>query len=241
MGLIRNTIQEQVNNNNRQYFEPSSGTIISYDKVNNVACVQFLNPYGDGYMRRENVPVSQALGGITSHGVQPGQKCSLTFVNGNIFSPVITGILSSTFYQKTNKDQGAYLVDSAILNTDIQVVEISPMYKQWIDLENNDSTKYVNQISPFDTFDLISKYFSMMSDMNHYSDTEQGITHMNTKSTIKLKDNGDIDIFVSNNVGIRISQENGQISLYGFDININGQYNLLEILQKCVAQNEHTT
>ena len=232
MGILKNTIQKQIERNNSQYFEPSSGTILSYDKVNNVASIQFINPYGEGYIRRENVPVSQALGGVTSNGIQPGQKCSLTFTNGNVYAPVITGIISSTFYQKTNKDQGAYLIDSDILDVDIQD-SVVPMCNQWIDYDNSNGRKYINQISPYDDFDLIAKYFKMISDMQHYSDTEQGITHFATKSTIKFKDNGDIDILVANNVGVRISQQTQKIYLYGSDVNINGEIDILSVLQKC--------
>jgi hypothetical protein len=48
------------------------------------------------------------------------------------------------------------------------------------------------------------------------------MTSLSTKSTIKLRENGDIDIFVANNIGIRVSVVDKSISLYG-TLKINGK------------------
>ena len=49
-----------------------------------------------------------------------------------------------------------------------------------------------------------------------------GITNIKNNSTVKFKDNGDIDIFVNNNTGIRISPNYKSIEVYG-NFKINGK------------------
>lgn len=229
MGQIKNTLQKQIDSSSRQKFFSTSGTILDYDKLYNRATVRYLNPNGEGYVTRRNVPVSSSLGGVTHNGLRTSQECTLSFVNGNIFSPIIIGITTSTFNEKENSDQGAFLVDESIRNID-KPNNISPMAEDWIDVENEDKSKYFNEISRYSTFDVDSDSFDMMMDIAHFSDTEQGMTHLETHSNMKMKDNGDIEIFVADNVGIRISKATRKIYLYGFDVNINGEIDLMEII-----------
>ena len=49
------------------------------------------------------------------------------------------------------------------------------------------------------------------------------MTNLDTRSTIKLRENGDIDIFVSHNVGIRISNTDHKIYMYGLGLYLNNK------------------
>ena len=71
--------------------------------------------------------------------------------------------------------------------------------------------------------DLELDMFEILDTINKYTVTEQGITNLETKSTIKFKDNGDIDIFVNNNTGIRIDANTQTINIYGLNILFNGK------------------
>ena len=57
--------------------------------------------------------------------------------------------------------------------------------------------------------------------LDKYDSGDDGITNLISNGTIKVKKNGDIDIFVSNNIGIRISPNTGKINVYG-DICVHG-------------------
>lgn len=232
MGQIKNALQKQIDSNARQKFFSTSGVIIDYDKLYNRATVRYLNPNGEGYVVRRNVPISSTLGGLSNGGVMPSQECTLSFVNGNMYSPIIIGITTSNYNAKESSDQGAFLIDESVRSVS-KPKEISPMGKDWIDYDNQNITKYQNDLVDYQNLDIHNSSFDTLMNLSHFSDTEQGMTHLETHSNMKMKDNGDIEIFVADNVGIRISKAMKKIYLYGFDVNINGEINLLEILNKC--------
>ena len=80
-------------------------------------------------------------------------------------------------------------------------------------------------------YDIVPIYISkdknwytgkMLMEIDKYKASEDGITNIKNNSTVKFKDNGDIDIFVDNNTGIRISPNSKSIELYG-TFKINGK------------------
>ena len=229
MGQIKQTLQKQIDSSAKQKFFSTSGTILEYDKLYNVAAVRYLNPNGEGYVIRRNVPVSSTLGGLSNGGVMPSQECTLSFVNGNMYSPIIIGVTTSTYNSKESSDQGAFLIDESIRSV-TKPENISPMGEDWIDADNQDVSKYQNELMYYNELDVNNASFEALMNLSHFSETEQGMTHLETHSNMKMKDNGDIEIFVSDNVGIRISKATKKIYLYGFDVNINGEIDLMEII-----------
>lgn len=229
MGQIKNTIQKQIASNAQQKYFSTSGTILEYDRVYNTATVRFLNPNGEGYMLRRNVPVSSGLGGLSNNGVFASQQCTLSFVNGNLFAPIIIGITSSTYTSKDTSDQGAFLIDESVRQAQ-KPDNITPMVDDWLDEDNLSSSKYDNDLCSYANKNINNDSYETLMNLSHYSDTETGITHLTTHSSVKMRDNGDIDLFVADNVGIRISQSTHKIYLYGFDVSLNGEYDLMEII-----------
>ena len=92
MGVIKNTLQKQINNNNLTKYSNTTAVILSYDIVTNTATIKFPDPNGDGFLRRENVTFANTLGAVTGSGVYAGQTCTISFIGGNIWSPIITGL-----------------------------------------------------------------------------------------------------------------------------------------------------
>lgn len=221
MGAIKDSLRQQIQNNDRQKFYGTSATILHYDKVNNVATIKFLDPNSGDMMYRENVPLCITMGGLTGGSILPGQECLISFTNNNVFAPTITGICESLYNQKTCDDQGAYIVNSNILRCE-KPQNIVPMSDSWIDFGNEDKTKYDNDMGHFSQIDAIAEVYEIINAMNKYKDNEQGITNLDNHSTFKVKENGDIDIFAANNLGIRISPSSRTISVYG-KIIINGK------------------
>lgn len=221
MGIIKNKLQEQIKANNKHQFNDTTATIIDYNIVLNTAKIRFRNPNGEGYLFRDNVSISNTLGGVTGAGIFPGQSCSITFVNNNIHAPIITGLIGTNYTNKTCSDQGAYIVDTNVLSYE-KPSEIKPMINNWIEENNTNTTKYNNDLGNYTGTDVSESIHEMLNTLDKYKTTEQGITNLKTKSTMKFKDNGDIDIFVANNIGIRICPNNKTIEFYGMKFLFNG-------------------
>ena len=219
MGIIKDTLKKQIQDNNLKQYNDVTGVILEFDKLSNSATVRYPNPYGEGYLCRSNVRVSNTLGGLTGDAIKSGIQCSLAFHGGNMYAPVITGVLTNNYAIKTNTDQGAFIIDSDILNV-YEPENITPMVESWID--NSDNTeKYNTELQDYTSTDVSASVYDIINELDKYSDGEQGITNLDTKSTVKLKENGDIDIFVSNSVGIRISKSEHKIYLYGLGLYLN--------------------
>lgn len=222
MGIIKNALQQQINMNNKQQFNDTTATIIEYNMVLNTAKIRFPNPNGEGYLFRDNVSISNTLGGVTGAGIYPGQSCTITFIGNNVYAPVITGLTASNYANKTCSDQGAYLVDTAVFSHD-KPSTINPMINNWIEENNTNQTKYNNDLGDYTSTDASESIHEALNTLDKYKTTEQGITNLKTKSTMKLKDNGDIDMFVSNNIGIRLCPDNKTIEFYGMKFLFNGE------------------
>lgn len=221
MGIIKNSLNKQIKNNNIKQFNDTTATIIEYNMVNNTAKIRFLNPNGEGVIYRDNVAISNTLGGVIGAGIYPGQSCAITFMKNNIHTPIITGLIGSNYANKTCSDQGAYIIDSSVLSQE-KPEEIIPMMSNWIEENNTNTIKYNNDLGDYTQTDASEFIHETLNTLNKYKATEQGITSLSTKSTMKLKENGDIDMFVANNIGIRICPNNKTIEFYGMKFLFNG-------------------
>lgn len=223
MGLIRETLKKEIDVQGTQNYKGTTATIIQYYNTTNTCDIEFPNPKGEGIFRRDQVPISNTLGGLNGSGIFPGMQCSIEFRNGNVMSPLITGLLTNFYQQKTNTNQGACIVDDAVLAVEVPE-EIEPMVDDWTDDTNENIYKYANDYSlHLVGMDCDAHTYDMIRNIDHYTDNEQGMTNLDNNSTVKIKENGDIDLFVDNNVGIRISKANQKVSLFGMSIETNGQ------------------
>lgn len=221
MGVIKETLKKQIDASNKTQFNDSTAIITDYDVLNNTASIRYRNPNGEGVFHRSNVAITNNLGGLTGSGIYIGARCSITFLNNNVFAPMITGLIDSNFLSKTSTDQGSFLVDGHILKTQ-EPKEIIPMYSDWLDYENENKLKYNNDFANFTDKDISADTYYMINMLDKYKTTEQGITNLDTKANVKLKEDGDIDIFIDNNIGIRICKSGKSINVYG-DLNLFGK------------------
>ncbi len=223
MGVIRNTLQKQINNNNLTQYSNTTAVILSYDIVTNTAIIKFPDPNGDGFIRRENVTFANTLGAATGSGVYAGQTCTISFIGGNVWSPIITGLADNLYEAKTSSDQGAYIIGVDNDNIYTKPENISPMMNDWIDEDNTNQYKYSNDLWDYTKSDTSQEVHEILQSLDKYTAEESGMTNLDTKSTVKLRDNGDIDIFVSHNVGIRISNTDHNIYVYGKGLYFNNK------------------
>ena len=92
MSSLRNKFKQVAQEQVAQQCTGTTGVLVGYNNKMNTATIKFKNPNGIGYLYRENVPVSCNLGGISSSSPICGQRCIIMFTNGNILTPVVTGI-----------------------------------------------------------------------------------------------------------------------------------------------------
>ena len=247
MSLIKNSLQEQINNNNRVQFSDTTGTILEYDRTTETCKIKYLNPNGSGWLYRGNVTIANHAGGLASGSIFAGQKCSISFINSNVYNPVITGIPESYYVQRNCTDQGAYLADDEVWKVGTPE-HIIAMNLDWIN-DTGEISKYENDNARYTDIDVNQTSMDIITTLDKYDDTEVGLTNLKNKSTIKLRDNGDIDIFASANTGIRICNDTGNIKLYGNDIeftestgesektdrSISTQLKVAQIMKICLA------
>jgi len=216
MSQIKNSLQKQIDNNNRIQFTDTTGTVMAYDRTTETCAIKYLNPNGDGYLYKANVRIANVSGGLSSGGIFPGQKCSVSFINNNVYNPVITGIPLSYYPERSCTDQGAYLADDEVWKVETPE-NIVAMNLDWVDDSNATLSQYENSNARYTDTDVDSKAMDLITTLDKYEDDEVGMTNIKNKSTIKLRDNGDIDIFTSSNTGIRICKT-GNIKIYGTDV-----------------------
>lgn len=218
-GIVGKKIQQKINDNQVQQYSEVTGVILDYDKLSNTATIRYPNPHGGGYLYREHARVATALGGITSDAIRPGQKCSISFINNNVMAPRITGISDSLYLEKTNTDQGAYLIDRTMLT--VEKHDGEPMTDTWFDETNENTGKYRTSCHDYMETDVAQEVYNIVSGLDKYKQGESGMTNLNQKTNIKHTENGDIEIFVSNTVGVRISTTDHKIYFYGKGIYLN--------------------
>lgn len=225
MGIIGDKLQQKIENNNNIRYSDTVAEITEYDNIKNTASVKFANPNNGSIMTADNIAVKINMGGLSQAALKIGQKCWISFIGNNLLCPVITNLCDDQYYdniysKKTNSDQGAYIVDSNINNIDINSIKITPMIDDYF----NDSvvSKYSLITKDYTDTEAIQEVRKIIMEIDKYKTSEDGITNIKNNSTIKFKDNGDIDIFVNNNTGIRISPNSKSIEVYG-SFKINGK------------------
>lgn len=225
MGIIGNKLQQKIENNNNIRYSDTVAEITEYDNIKNTASVKFANPNNGSIMTADNIAVKINMGGLSQAALKIGQKCWISFIGNNLLCPVITNLCDDQYYdniysKKTNSDQGAYIVDSNINNIDINSIKITPMIDDYFN--DSVSSRYSLITKDYTDTEAIQEVRKIIMEIDKYKTSEDGITNIKNNSTIKFKDNGDIDIFVNNNTGIRISPNSKSIEVYG-SFKINGK------------------
>lgn len=225
MGIIGDKLQQKIENNNNIRYSDTVAEITDYDNIKNTASVKFANPNNGSIMTADNIAVKINMGGLSQAALKIGQKCWISFIGNNLLCPVITNLCDDQYYdniysKKTNSDQGAYIVDSNINNIDINSIKITPMTDDYFN--DSVSSRYSLITKDYTDTEAIQEVRKIIMEIDKYKTSEDGITNIKNNSTVKFKDNGDIDIFVNNNTGIRISPNSKSIEVYG-SFKINGK------------------
>jgi hypothetical protein len=200
----------------------TAGYIEFYDKKTNRAMVKAENPYTQQVNTYEDVEMQCNTHGISSSGPFRGDQVLLSFINNNYSRPYIIGFIENNFFQNTretkqkHESQGAYLP-----NSDDKIYD------------DYDGRMYEGTTPPMQSdniFGFLTKIFKKAigkkepiqdpvdinkeSEFIPYFDTaEPGMIHPKNNSTMKIKDDGSIDLFSFMNEGIRINPVNRIITV----------------------------
>lgn len=225
MGIIGDKLNQKIENNNNIRYSDTIAEITYYDNIKNTASIRFANPNNGSVMTADNIAVRVNAGGLNQAALEIGQKCWISFIGNSLLCPIITNLCDDKYYdniysKKTNSDQGAYIINSRINDIDIDFVKITPMIDDYF----NDAfaTKYSFISKDYTDTKAVQEIRKILMEINKYKPSEDGITNIKSNSTVKFKDNGDIDIFVNNNTGIRVSPSSQSIEIYG-TFKVNGK------------------
>ena len=218
MGLIKSTIKKEIDSANTQKYSIGTATISAYDETTNTACINYNDPNGGGIMHREGVPVIFQVSGVFGNALCPGTRVSISFINGNVFSPVITGMIGSEYSRMNTLSTGGSVLSSKAQSAKIPD-KIIPMNEQWFDFDNDDEYKYINQYSnKYYESDCDEAVYEITRMSSHYSPNDRGIINTCNGSMIMITESGDIDVFIDEYTGIKISKEDHKIYLYGLEV-----------------------
>lgn len=201
--LIKNVI----NPHTSQMFSNSVGKVIKYYEEDNK--VDLIVSSSGNFTTLESVPIQISGKGIIGSSLKEDDLVYIQYNNGSIFQPKVVGLADEDYSNNTRESskherKGTFLSSPKNING-----EIVPRIKKR--LQNSDGFKH-EEYKYSSCLDTLSNKFNTLG---YFNNNEVGLYHPILSSLVKLKDNGDIDIFIGTNIGIRINKENKTIQTFG--------------------------
>lgn len=221
MSTLKDSIMENIV---KPHTNMSFGTVLAevynYDNITNRAKIAFKDPKGTGFIKLENVPIQLGSGGVHSAGPFVGDHVWVSFMNNSPLYPKIVALADEAYQVNTREKtkhvrKGAFIPDSICERSDYNNTIVSlnnkPTIEDWFDYDNDDYGKYID----YKEENALNTLISETSSSAYYNAEEPGITHPLNSSTIKVRNNGAIDIFVATNQGIRVDPVTKTINFIG--------------------------
>lgn len=229
--MLKNKILEEiVQKNEKERFTCALGTITKINKISNSASVS-LESTIDKKIELDDIPLPIYGRGIHTALPNVGDEVVVTFVGNSLLQAKIISVVDELYkyrtrYQEQHIKQGSYIsnIDYSSID-DIDEDDIKALTDNWIDEENNYLLKYYSYAKSEPIKDL-SRDISLLS---YFDEGEVGLIHPTNKSIIKLKNDGCVDIFSEDNIGIRVNPKTKTISFIGDNIVSNSKNWNLEI------------
>ncbi len=203
-------IQNVINPETKTKLSNAMGQIVRYNYGHNVADVSIMTSTGSATVLND-VPIQLTGSGFHPGGFQEGDYVYVQFNNGTIFQPKITGkadeyYATNTREQEFHPRQGELCVSQEELEG-----EVSPSSDTWIDAENTNYFKYASYKDRSPVENMSQK----REVIGYYKDQEVGMYNPVSSGTVKIQDDGTINIFTDTNLGIRINPNNKTIEFFG--------------------------
>ena len=184
--------------------------IIFYDNTTNRADVKYDDPSSGGVVTLTGVQVEIPSLGVASSGPFPGDQVYVCFLNNNPTLPRIIGRADGDYKYYSRKlyehSRAGSQLSTSYGSVTSSLVDAftgsrpTPSYLNWISVGSK-STKARN--IAINTFSA-SAFEEQSAEFANYELAEVGLTHPGTASTMKLYNNGVIDVFAVDDLGMRV-------------------------------------
>lgn len=240
--LVEALKQKVIEPYNRVTSELVTGQIMDYDSKTNLATVFYDDPKNGGIVAAELVPVQLPGTGVVASGPFPGDQVWLQFANGNFLKPKVVAIADEAYAVSSRSktqhdDEGAFLTDYVTDAKNLTLFSVID-YRSRASQSSNTSRLQdawssgggLDQISnkSYQKFST-DEFTEDVKESAYYRTAELGMTHPSNSSTVKIRDNGIIDLFASSNCGARIDPNSRMVSLTGNHVTVHSTLSTLLI------------
>lgn len=208
MSFKSKLIENVINPYNSQNASNSMGKVLSYNPILNQANV--LVSSSGVFNTLENVPVQLSGKGLMSSQIQTDDLVYIQYNNGSVFQPKIVGIADED-YENNTRERSKHMRKGSLLRNIIEKDGILKSRSARRIDNDSDCFKHCD----YKEVDATEAIMAKEDNLGRFSGQEVGMFHPIYSSLVKLKDNGDIDIFTGTNTGIRISRKNKTIDMFG--------------------------
>lgn len=191
-------------------FTTVKASVTSFDSYRNRANIKYRNPKGRGILEAKKVPIQIYSQGIYASTIEEGSMVWVSFENGSPLKPKIVGIIDES-YELSTREKMKHILQGGLITREYEKKEpkIKNRINSWI---SDKSPGYANQIE-YVNFDIEKKYLEIAEKLGYYEEKEIGLTHTVNGATIKITNEGNINIFTAINQGISISTSDNKITI----------------------------
>lgn len=208
-------INEKINNQTLNKTSSYMATILKINTNYNVATI-FIPFYGkqrDGRIFK-NVPITIGSNGVHQSSLRVNDTVYVTFNDTSSFSPKILG-KADELYNSNTREKEKHLNKGALIIQEKNKIDSEEEYigsfQDWVN--QNTDNDFINL--QYKDKDPLVEIYETQDEFGYFSGGDVGMYNPKTSSIVKLKDDGDIDIFVNDDIGIRVNNKNKKIEIYG--------------------------
>lgn len=213
-------INDVIKPHSSQNLSNSIGKIIEIDEKYNKAKV--LVSSSGAFTVLEDVPIQLSGKGMVTSKLEEDDLVYVQYNSGSVFQPKIVGFADED-YNNNTREKTKHTRKGTLLNViEEREGELKPRAYRRVD-KDSDSYKHSEYMNVSPTEAIGDKIESI----GYFNNYELGLFHPILSSVVKLKDNGDIDIFTGTNVGIRINREKKTIQTFGDSLTLSDNWKVL--------------
>lgn len=209
---IRDKIaNEVVNPINKLNVAPTIGIVIKYYSNYNVADVQIKSPGGGSATELKGVPVCIPPKGFKQYSIKENDRVYIQFDNDSFFMPKIISLADESYEKETkltykHNRKGSYITD----NYENKKYE-GAFLKKVINKENSKELKYINYRMNNSLADLNKT----LKNVGTFEEDDVAMYNPINSSIVKIDKEGNVSIFISTNVGIKLDTKDKKVKIYG--------------------------
>lgn len=193
------------------------GIITEYDKEYNIANVTIKSPFDCTAIELKYVPVQIPGNGVHVGYPKVNDRVYIQFNEESFFSPKIIAFADEEYSKNTKKKEehrrkGSYIVD------DVKKMDrvVTPFMNVILNKQRTDADKYISYRHKEPIVDLQNSTMHI----GKFDDEEVGLYNPTNSSLVKIDKDGNVLIFVSTNVGLKLDTKRKKINIFG-DLEIN--------------------